>query len=70
MAPKLFVHGNRDEIIPMQFGQELFRAAQGPKTFWIVEGAGHNDIPEKAGREYRERLATFYETVLGTKPHS
>jgi len=63
LTPKLFLHGNRDEIIPLRFGQELFAAAQGPKTFWIVEGAGHNDIVEKAGPQYRERLAAFYESV-------
>ena len=64
------MHGNRDEIIPLRFGQELFRAAQEPKTLWIVDGAGHNDIVEKAGPQYRERLAAFYESVLGSKPHS
>jgi fermentation-respiration switch protein FrsA (DUF1100 family) len=67
LAPKLFLHGNRDEIIPLRFGQELFAAAQGPKTFWIVEGAGHNDIVEKAGPQYRERLAAFYQGVMGRK---
>ncbi len=70
LAPKLFIHGNRDEIIPLRFGQELFRAAQEPKTFWIVDGAGHNDIAGKTGPRYRERLAVFYESVLASKPHS
>jgi len=69
-AQKLFIHGNRDEIIPLRFGQELFRAAQEPKTFWIVDGAGHNDIAGKAGPRYRERLAAFYEGVLASKPRS
>jgi fermentation-respiration switch protein FrsA (DUF1100 family) len=63
LTPKLFLHGDRDEIIPLRFGQQLFAAAQGPKTFWIVEGAGHNDILEKAGPRYRERLAAFYASV-------
>ncbi len=67
LAPKLFLHGDRDEMIPLRFGQELFAAAQGPKTLWIVEGAGHNDIVEKAGPRYRERLAAFYESVMGRK---
>jgi uncharacterized protein len=70
MVPKLFIHGNRDEIIPLEFGQELFRAAQEPKSLWIVDGAGHNNILEKAGLGYRQRLAAFYETVLRSKPHS
>lgn len=60
LKPKLFMQGDRDEIIPLRFGQSLYAAAQAPKSFWIIEGAGHNDIIETAGSQYRERLAAFY----------
>jgi hypothetical protein len=60
LRPKLFMQGDRDEIIPLRFGQSLYAAAQAPKSFWIIEGAGHNDIVETAGPQYRERLAGFY----------
>jgi len=60
-APMLFIHGNRDEIIPLRLGQALFAAAPEPKSFWIVPGAGHNNIVETAGESYRERLQSFYE---------
>ena len=40
--------------------QKLYDAAQSPKEFWIVPGAGHNDILETAGSSYRERLEKFY----------
>jgi pimeloyl-ACP methyl ester carboxylesterase len=62
-VPKLFIHGDRDETVPLRLGQELFRAAQGSKTFWIIPGAGHNDILETAGAEYRHRLRAFYEEI-------
>jgi fermentation-respiration switch protein FrsA (DUF1100 family) len=62
-VPKLFMQGDRDEVIPLRLGQELFQAAQGPKTFWIIPGAGHNDILETAGAEYRHRLSAFYEDI-------
>jgi fermentation-respiration switch protein FrsA (DUF1100 family) len=62
-APMLFIHGNRDEIIPLQLGQALFAAAPEPKSFWIVPDAGHNNIVEAAGASYRERLRTFYESL-------
>ncbi len=65
-VPKLFIHGDRDQTVPLRLGQELFAAAQGPKTFWVVSGAGHNDILETAGAEYRHRLRTFYESLLKT----
>lgn len=60
LRPKFFMQGDRDEIIPLRFGQALYAAAQAPKSFWVVEGAGHNDIVETAGSQYRERLAGFY----------
>ena len=56
-VPKLFLQGDRDEVVPLRLGQELFAAAQGTKTFWVIPGAGHNNILEVAGAEYRERLA-------------
>jgi fermentation-respiration switch protein FrsA (DUF1100 family) len=65
-TPKLFLQGDRDEIVPPRLGQQLFAAAQEPKAFWVVSGAGHNDIVETAGLEYRARLREFYERVLGS----
>ncbi|HEX5229779.1 MAG TPA: alpha/beta hydrolase, partial [Bryobacteraceae bacterium] len=59
-SPKLFMHGDRDEVVPLRLGQELFAAAQGQKTFWMIPGARHNDILETAGPEYRQRLQAFY----------
>ncbi len=70
-VPKLFMQGDRDEVIPLRLGQELFAAAQGSKTFWIIPGAGHNDILETAGAEYRHRLTAFYKSLLDTiRSHS
>jgi len=60
-APLLFIQGDRDEIIPLRLGQELFAAAPEPKSCWIIEGARHNDILETAGLRYRQRL--FYESL-------
>ena len=67
-VPMLFMQGDRDEIIPLRLGQKLFAAAPGPKSFWIIEGAGHNDILERAGQGYRRRLQSFYETLPPTLP--
>jgi fermentation-respiration switch protein FrsA (DUF1100 family) len=62
--PKLFMHGDRDQVIPLRMGQELFNAAQGTKTLWVIPGAGHNDILETAGAEYARRLHAFYESLI------
>ena len=55
------MQGDRDEVIPYRLGRDLFDAAPEPKTFWTVSGAGHNDLVQVAGPEYRKRLAAFYE---------
>jgi fermentation-respiration switch protein FrsA (DUF1100 family) len=62
-VPMFFMQGDRDEVIPLRLGQKLYAAAQGSKTFWIIPGAGHNDILETAGPEYRQRLSAFYESL-------
>lgn len=62
-APLLFMHGDRDEVIPYELGRDLFAAAAEPKTFWTVAGAGHNDLLEVAGDGYRQHLAAFYESL-------
>lgn len=63
-VPKLFLQGDRDQVVPLRLGQKLFAAAQGQKTFWVIPGAGHNNILEVAGSEYRERLHAFYESLF------
>jgi uncharacterized protein len=65
-VPKFFLQGDRDEVVPLRLGQELFAAAQGSKTFWIIPGAGHNDILETAGAEYQQRLSAFYESLINS----
>ncbi len=65
-VPMLFMQGDRDEVIPLRLGQKLFAAAQGSRTFWAVPGAGHNDILETAGAEYRHRLRAFNQSLLSS----
>jgi len=59
-VPLFVMHGDRDQVIPLRLGQKLFAAANEPKTFWLVHGAGHNDVAETAGSAYREKLESFY----------
>jgi uncharacterized protein len=42
--PKLFIHGRRDEIIPLASGEALYRIAPEPKQMLIYDGSGHNDV--------------------------
>jgi len=46
-APTLMVHGTKDPVVPIRFGEKLFALANPPKTFWRVEGAGHLALGER-----------------------
>ena len=37
----LIVHGTKDPVVPIRFGEKLFALANAPKAFWRVEGAAH-----------------------------
>ena len=58
-APVMVLHGDRDETVPIEIGRELFEAANPPKRFFTIEGAGHNDTYTVGGTSYYEALAAF-----------
>lgn len=59
-APKLFIHGRMDTLVPVARGAALFDAAPEPKRMLILDEAGHNDIwSERALRE----IADFADSV-------
>jgi hypothetical protein len=60
-APILIVHGTRDEVVPFSMGQRLFQAAPGPKFFFRVDGAGHNDVVEVGGGDLLGQFKFFLE---------
>lgn len=62
-APLLSVHGTQDTIIPDHLGRAVFDAYQGPKAWYSVEGAGHNDLVYVGGRAYYERVHRFLESI-------
>ncbi|GAA6211386.1 alpha/beta hydrolase [Hyphomicrobiales bacterium 4NK60-0047b] len=44
--PLLVIHGDDDQVIPLEFGKDLFSAAVQPKEMKVIPGAGHNDLYE------------------------
>ncbi len=58
-SPVLVIHGDRDELIPVDEGVRLFEAAPEPKRLYLVAGAGHNDVSIAAGSEYIRRISSF-----------
>jgi len=51
-VPVWVAHGTRDRIVPCRMGEEVFEAAKQKGRFLLVEGAGHNDVPDIAGTDY------------------
>jgi len=51
-VPVSVVHGDKDLIIPIEMGREVFGAARRSGELLIVPGAGHNNVPEVGGRSY------------------
>jgi fermentation-respiration switch protein FrsA (DUF1100 family) len=68
-CPKLFLHGERDELIPLAMARRLFEAAAGPKDFLSTAG-GHND----AGFEYSDAtthaVAEWLTEALAGRPRA
>jgi len=53
------LHGDIDEVVPYPSGQELFEAANEPKRFYTIVGAGHNDTYITGGEDYIAVLERF-----------
>jgi fermentation-respiration switch protein FrsA (DUF1100 family) len=54
LCPVLFIHGERDSIIPLKLGRALYDAANEPKRWFPIPGADHNDPPFVGGKTYLE----------------
>ena len=57
--PLLVLHGDRDETVPLSQGKKLFHAANPPKQFRLLPGAGHNDTSSSGGSAYWDALTEF-----------
>ncbi len=63
--PLLMIHGGDDTYIKPEMAQILFGRIQGPKEFWLVGGAKHNQAINLANGEYQERILKFFQVHLG-----
>jgi hypothetical protein len=66
--PLLVLHGERDDIVPIAQGRRVFEAAGGPKRFFAIPGAGHNDTYVSGGEAYWRALGEFLESLRASDP--
>ena len=64
-SPVMVLHGDRDEAVPLRMGRQLFDAANEPKRFFVIEGAGHNDTYLVGGDRYFEAIRQFMKERAG-----
>ena len=62
-CPVLVVHGRDDGVVRFWHGQKNYAAANDPKQFLWVEGAGHNDLMLVGGQSYLQALDEFVKLV-------
>lgn len=58
-SPIMLLHGDMDDIVPIEMAHELFAAANAPKRFYPIHGAGHNDTVLIGGDAYFNALKEF-----------
>lgn len=63
--PLLIIHGDRDSIVPLHHGQQLYDLAREPKELWVVPDGGH--ILAFEHQIYRDRFVAYLTKVL-SKP--
>jgi len=58
--PTLVIHGERDQILPVTEGQELYRNSGAPdKKLLIIPGADHNDVMVRDQNLYFDTIGEF-----------
>lgn len=62
-APVLIIHGTDDSIVPFAHAKRLLARAPQPRSFFWVEGAGHNNLPGTAGTAYTEAIRRFTDAL-------
>jgi fermentation-respiration switch protein FrsA (DUF1100 family) len=63
-VPLLIIHGDADKVVPVEHAYDLYKAATGDKTLWIVKGGGHTAAFGANRLEYRPRLLSYLEKKL------
>jgi fermentation-respiration switch protein FrsA (DUF1100 family) len=64
-VPLLILHGDRDEIVPLEQAQRLYAVANEPKQLYVIRGAHHNDTYVAGGAAYFDVWARFLLSLEG-----
>lgn len=63
-TPTFFIHGSKDNFVPMVMAQKLYGNCSAAKEFWAVEGASHGTASWIAREQYYQRKLNFLQRFL------
>ena len=58
-VPVLFIHGDKDDLVPFEDSEKLFEKAKDPKELWIVKGGIHGRSYFVDRKEYSKKVIDF-----------
>jgi uncharacterized protein len=61
--PLLVIHGDKDQIVPIHYGQRIYDLAEAPKWFRKLEGVGHIQAMAPRYEQYRQALLDFLDQL-------
>jgi uncharacterized protein len=64
-SPLLIIHGDEDNLTPLEMARRLFANANEPKALYVMHGGGHCDAVHSGGEGYLEIWRSFLQTVYG-----
>jgi uncharacterized protein len=67
-VPVLVMHGDADTVIPYEQGRALFARIGGPKQFFTISGADHNDAAAPDERAYWSAIRDFVDQRAVNSP--
>lgn len=60
--PVLIIHGDQDDMVPVDMAYELYEAAAGEKELLIIPGAGHAQAMDKDPELYYDTVFNFLQS--------
>jgi fermentation-respiration switch protein FrsA (DUF1100 family) len=61
--PILFIHGDKDTILPEKYTRQMYDKALPPKSLYISKGQGHNDIGVTDAGSFVPAIKDFLKTL-------
>jgi fermentation-respiration switch protein FrsA (DUF1100 family) len=58
-VPVLVIHGAKDKVVPLKFGEEIFRKSPEPKNIWIIPSGTHGDVFWAHEQVYRKKFVDY-----------